>query len=148
MERMGGEIVAIWIKRAHRSPLDGVKEAELVKGGGIVGNADQGGWRQITIIEEGAWKDAERELGAEVDPSGRRANVMVRGIDLKNTRGKKLRLGDCVVNIRGQNPPCTLMNEAHQGLQKALEPQWRAGIFGDIVQGGTIRVGDPVSFEL
>jgi len=137
-----GTIVAIWIKPASRVPMKPVDEAELVAGRGLIGNADQGGWRQVTIIDEKAWRDAEAELGKEVDPSHRRANVMVRGIDLENSRGKKLRLGGCVIEIRGENPPCRLMAE----MQKPLKPHWRAGVFGSIVDGGTIRVGDPATY--
>jgi MOSC domain-containing protein YiiM len=144
---MEGQIVAIWIKRAHSQPLDSVDEARLVEGRGLTGSADQGGWRQVTVIEEAAWKDAEEELGTEVDPSARRANVMVRGIDLEKSRGKRLRLGDCILNIRGENPPCRLMDTMQSGLQKALRPHWRAGVFGEIVRGGTIRIGDGVAFD-
>ncbi|HEY8130500.1 MAG TPA: MOSC domain-containing protein [Thermoanaerobaculia bacterium] len=144
---MEGTIVAIWIKRAHRLPLDSVDRAELVEGRGLAGSADQGGWRQITVIDEAAWKDAEQELRTKVDPSARRANVMIRGLDLENSRGKQLRLGDCVINIRGENPPCRLMDTSQPGLQKALRPHWRAGVFGEIVQGGTIRIGDKVAFD-
>ncbi len=147
MQTMEGQIVAIWIKRAHRLPLDSVGQAELVEGRGVAGSADQGGWRQITVIEETAWKNAEQELGAEVDPSARRANVMIRGLDLENSRGKRLLLGDCIINIRGENPPCRLMGTPHAGLQKALRPHWRAGVFGEIVRGGTIRIGDRVVFD-
>jgi len=140
---MPGEVVTIWIKRAHRSPLDAVDEAELVAGRGIAGNADQGGWRQVTVIDEAAWQAATAELGVDVDPSLRRANVMVRGVDLENSRGKKLQMGNCIINIRGENLPCKLMKE----MQQPLRPHWRAGVFGEILQGGTIRVGDRVSFE-
>ncbi len=124
-----------------------VDKAELVAGRGIAGNANQGGWRQVTIIDEDAWRKATEELGADVDPSARRANVMVRGLDFESSRGKKLILGECVINIRGENPPCRLMDQAQAGLQKALNPRWLAGVFGQIVQGGTIRVGDRVAFE-
>jgi MOSC domain-containing protein YiiM len=140
---MMAEIVAIWIKRAHGGPMDRVDEAHLVAGHGLAGSADQGGWRQITIITEESWRDATAELGADVDPSARRANVMIRGVDLEKSRGKKLQLGDCVVGIRGENPPCKLMNE----MQQPLRAHWRAGVFGEIVNGGTIRVGDSVSLE-
>jgi MOSC domain-containing protein YiiM len=142
-----GEIVSIWIKRAHGGPMDRSDEAQLIEGRGLAGSADQGGWRQVTVIDEAAWKDAEEELGTEVDPLARRANVMVRGVDLENSRGKRLRLGDCIINIRGENPPCRLMDSMQSGLQKALRPHWRAGVFGEIVQGGTIRIGDRVAFD-
>ncbi|HJT17853.1 MAG TPA: MOSC domain-containing protein [Thermoanaerobaculia bacterium] len=138
-----GEIVSIWIKRAHRGPMDRVDEAKLVAGRGIEGSADQGGWRQVTIISEESWRDATAESGEDVDPSHRRANVMVRGIDLEKSRGKQLRLGNCTVNIRGENPPCKRMG----AMQQPLKPRWRAGVFAEIVSGGTIRVGDSVSYQ-
>jgi MOSC domain-containing protein YiiM len=139
-----GEIVAIWIKRAKRGPMERVDEAQLIAGRGVVESADQGGWRQVTIIDEKAWLEAQAELGKEVDPSRRRANVMVRGVDLEKSRGRKLRLGDCVIDIRGENPPCRRMGD----MQIPLKPHWRAGVFGSIEKGGTIRIGDAVTYQL
>jgi MOSC domain-containing protein YiiM len=141
-EFMSGEIVNIWIKRAHRGVMDPVSEAQLIAGRGLVGNADQGRRRQITIIDEAAWRDAAAETGFDVDPSKRRANVMLRGIALAESRGQLLRLGGCLVRILGETRPCERMEEAQPGLQKALGTGWRAGVFGEIVEGGPIRVGD------
>jgi len=143
---MTGEIVNIWIKRAHRGVMDPVERADAVAGRGLVGNADQGRRRQITIIDEVAWREAAAETGVDVDPSKRRANVMLRGIPLADSRGKLLRLGECLVRILGETRPCEQMEEAQPGLRKALSPNWRAGIFGEIVEGGTIRVGDSADF--
>jgi MOSC domain-containing protein YiiM len=137
-----GEIVNIWIKRAHRGVMDPVDHAEAITARGLAGNADQGRRRQITIIDEAAWREAAAETGHDVDPSRRRANVMLRGIPLANTRGKLLRLGECVVRILGETRPCEQMEEAQADLRKALSPNWRAGVFGEIVEGGSIRVGD------
>jgi hypothetical protein len=39
------------------------------------------------------------------------------------------------------------MDAMQAGLQKALRPHWRAGVFGEIVRGGTIRIGDSVAFD-
>src|SRR5207248_11150268 len=99
------------------------------------GSADQGGRRQISIIGEEAWNEAVRELGAGVDPSARRANVMVRGVDLERSRGKLLRIGACLVRIRGEITPCERMDEAREGLRAALRPHWRGGAFGEILEG-------------
>ena len=139
-------IKAIWIKRAHRGPMDRVDRAELVAGGGVRGSADRGGRRQISIISEEAWEAAQEELGVAVDPSARRANVMVRGIDLENARGKLLRLGACLIRVGGEVRPCERMDEAEEGLRNALRPHWRGGAFGEIVEGGAIAVGDAVAF--
>ena len=140
---MTGVIVNIWIKRAHRGVMDPVDAAEAVAGRGLAGNADQGGRRQITIIDETAWHEAAAETGAGVDPSKRRANVMLRGIPLAESRGKILRLGGCLVRILGETRPCERMEEARPGLRKALGADWRAGVFGEIIEGGPLHVGDP-----
>jgi MOSC domain-containing protein YiiM len=137
-----GEVVNIWIKRAHRGVMDPVDEAEAIAGRGLIGNADQGRRRQVTIIDEAAWREAAAETGHDVDPSKRRANVMLRGIPLANSRGKLLRLGRCLVRILGETRPCEQMEEAQPGLRRALSPNWRAGVFGEIVEGGTIHIGD------
>jgi MOSC domain-containing protein YiiM len=141
-----GEIVSIWLKRAHGGPMDAVGEAELVAGRGLRGNADQGGRRQITIIEEAAWRDATRELGIDVDPAARRANLLVRGVDLANSRGRLLRIGECIVRVWTETHPCDLMDEMQHGLRAALKPAWRAGVSCEIVTGGTIRTGDFVQW--
>ncbi len=140
--QMTGEIVAIWIKRAHRGVMDAAVEALAVTGRGLAGNADQGRRRQVTIIDATAWRAAASEAGGEVDPSKRRANIMLEGIALEETRGRLLRLGDCVVRILGETRPCERMEEAQPGLCQALGRAWRGGVFGEIVEGGAIRVGD------
>ena len=137
-----GEIVSIWIKRMKGGPMDAARAAELIEGRGIRGNANQGGRRQVTIIDEAAWKAATDELGIDVPPEARRANVMVRGVELENSRGQLLKLGDAVVRIFGETRPCDQVDDAEPGLRVALQPHWRGGAFGEIVEAGTIRVGD------
>ena len=114
-----------------------VKENAPLKEGDVLFRIDPKPYEYV--VEQ---KKAVSEV-PDVDPALRRANVMIRGLDLEKSRGKKLILGDCVINIRGENPPCRLM----QQMQQPLRPHWRAGVFGEIVRGGTIRVGDRVAFE-
>jgi MOSC domain-containing protein YiiM len=142
-----GEIVAIWIKRAKGGVMDRVDQARLVAGRGLQGNANQGGRRQVTVIDEAAWNDACRELGMNVDPSARRANVMIRGINLEHTRGRTLRLGNCHIRIWSETTPCYQMDDAQEGLRAALKPHWRAGVNGEVVDDGVIRVGDVAELE-
>jgi MOSC domain-containing protein YiiM len=123
--------------------MDSVESADAIAGRGLAGNADRSRRRQITIIDEAAWREAAAETGHDVDPSKRRANVMLRGIALADSRGKLLRLGECLVRILGETRPCEQMEKAQAGLRKALSPHWRAGVFGEIVEGGSIHVGDP-----
>src|SRR5690606_40637768 len=58
-----------------------------------------------------------------------------------------LRIGECVIDIRGETRPCERMDEALPGLREAMKPEWRGGVFGTIVAGGVIRVGDAVRFD-
>lgn len=139
---MKGEVLALWLKRFKGGPMDPVLFAEAVAGRGLAGNANQGGRRQVTLIDEARWKEACAELGADVDPSARRANVMMRGIDLENMRGRILRIGPVLIRIYNETRPCEQMDDAQQGLRAALGPRWRAGAYGEIVEGGVIRVGD------
>ncbi len=122
--------------------MDPVDAAEAVEGRGLKSNANQGGKRQVTIIDESRWREAQEQLGIDVDPRTRRANVMLRGVDLEQTHGRLLRLGESIVKIYGETRPCHQMEEAQAGLREALEPRWRGGAFAEIVSGGTIRVGD------
>ncbi|MDQ3998429.1 MAG: MOSC domain-containing protein [Gemmatimonadota bacterium] len=137
---------SIWIKRFKRGPMDPAREAQLVAGRGIVGNANQGGKRQVTIISREAWDAVTRELGAEVPPQTRRANLLVSGVELANTRGRVLRVGECRVRVYGETKPCWQMEEAHAGLQSALRPDWRGGAFAEVLDDGRIAVGDSVEW--
>jgi MOSC domain-containing protein YiiM len=141
-----GVLESIWIKRFRRGPMDAADSARLVAGRGIVGNANQGGKRQVTIISREAWDAVERELGESVAPETRRANLLVNGIDLADTRGRVLRIGACRVRVYGETKPCWQMEEAHVGLQLALRPDWRGGAFAEVLDDGQIAVGDRVEW--
>jgi MOSC domain-containing protein YiiM len=39
------------------------------------------------------------------------------------------------------------MDEALPGLQAALKPEWSGGVFAQVLDGGTIRVGDTIAWE-
>ena len=127
--------------------MDATRGARLVAGAGIEGNADFGAKRHVTLLSAERWTEAESALGASVSPTARRANLLVDGIDFKETRGRRLRVGTCLLLVQGETRPCYRMDEAYPGLQSALAPDWRAGAWAEIVEGGDIAVGDPVAWE-
>ncbi len=144
---MSGRVEAIWIKRAKRGVMDSVSRARAVTGQGLDGNADQGGARQVTFIEREVFDGLREELSPDVDPVQRRANVLLSGVRLAHTRDRVLRMGDIRIRIRGETRPCERMNESVSGLREALDPDWRGGAFGEVLDDGEIAVGDEVRWE-
>jgi MOSC domain-containing protein YiiM len=142
-----GRLEAIWIKRAHRGKMDSVEAADLLAGQGVAGSADRSRRRQVTILSQEAWAACMKELRATLDPSARRANLLVSGIQLARTRDRVLRIGDVRLLIGGEVTPCERMEEALTGLQAVMRPEWRGGAFAQVVTGSTIHVGDRVGWE-
>ena len=141
-----GKLEDIWLKRVRRGPMDAMTSAELIPGRGLTGNANLGGRRQVTLIELEVWQELMRTLGADLPTSTRRANLVVSGVPLRDTRGRELRVGETVLRIAGETKPCEQMEEALPGLRALMYPDWRGGAFAEVVAGGTIRVGDAVEW--
>lgn len=145
---MSGTLEAIYRKRVRRGPMDPLDRAELRPGEGLVGNADLRTKRQVTLLDADLWDRVREELGEpDLDPRLRRANLLVRGLQLAQTRGKTLAIGPTRILIHGETTPCRLMDDAHPGLQEALKSDWRGGVYGEVLEGGPIAVGDPVAWE-
>lgn len=126
--------------------MDPAGEARLVAERGLEGNANQGGARQVTLLEKERWEEITAGLESQIDPSQRRANILLSGISLRESRGRILRLGDCRLKIRGETKPCNRMDEAFQGLREALWPDWGGGAYAEVLDDGHIRVGSPAAW--
>ena len=127
--------------------MDSVAEATLVEGQGVAGSADRSRRRQVTLLESEAWAACMTELGVDKDPAFRRANILLSGVRLVQTRGRILVIGDTRLAVGGEVTPCERMEEVTPGLQAALGPDWRGGVFAQVLAGGVIHVGDSVTWE-
>jgi MOSC domain-containing protein YiiM len=126
--------------------MDARTSVELIAGQGIAGNADRGR-RQVTLLEREVWEDLMRELGAAAGPDTRRANFLVGGISLANSRGRIIRVGAAQLRIAGEVKPCERMEEAVPGLRAAMYPEWRGGAFAQVLGGGVVAVGDEIAWD-
>jgi MOSC domain-containing protein YiiM len=142
----GGRLEAIYVKREKRGPMDAVRVARLVQGRGLEGNANQGGRRQVTILEREVWEALMASLGGNLSPARRRANLLVSGVRLEATGGRVLRVGGHRIRILGETRPCERMDQALQGLRAAMTGNWRGGAYGEVLDDGEIQVGDSVDW--
>ena len=128
--------------------MDPVSKASLKAGRGIVGNANQGGKRQVTIVSSKHWGEVTAPLGEVPDPRLRRANLLVSDIEFDNdSRGKILKIGKVRIRIYGETRPCEQMEEAVPGLRSAMSVPWGGGAFGEVLDDGEISVGDAVELQ-
>jgi len=142
-----GKLLRIWIKRARLGPMDPAERATLEAGRGLLGNANQGGRRQVTILSSERWAALMAELGADLDPGARRANLYVSGLDLEESRERILRLGGSRLRILGETRPCERMDQALPGLQEALRAHWGGGAYAEVLDDGEISVGDTIDWD-
>jgi MOSC domain-containing protein YiiM len=126
--------------------MDSVETGTLVAGRGLAGNADQGRRRQVTLIEREVWEQLMAEVGESISPAARRANLMVSGIELAESRDRVLRVGACRLRVGGETRPCERMDEAWPGLRGAMQRHWGGGVFAQALDDGEIALGDEVAW--
>ena len=145
-----GKLVAIARRGASRAPMEELGEAAVSPEEGLDGDSRgarrfASGARQVTVVSRESWEAACAALGAVVPWTTRRANLLVEGLDLAETTGKRLKIGPVELEVTQETGPCTRMDEQVQGLTAALQPDWRGGVSCRVVAGGAIKVGDPVA---
>jgi MOSC domain-containing protein YiiM len=128
--------------------MDPVVEATFIPGEGMQGSVGRSRRRQVTLLERELWETSLAELGVTRAPVMRRANMLVSGVSLANTRGRVLRVGAVRLAIGGELTPCERMDEAAPGLQAILRSEWRGGAFAQVLTGGIVRVGDAIEWEV
>ncbi len=139
---MHGRVEAIWVKRSFGGVMDATVEVSLVAGKGIDRDASFGRThRQVTVIEKEVF-DRIRHSLPDADPAMRRANIMVSGVRLADSRNRVLTLGGVRILLRGETRPCERMDEQCPGLREALTVDAGGGAHGVVLDDGRVRVGD------
>jgi MOSC domain-containing protein YiiM len=142
---MNGKLLGIARRSKTREPMETPNEVLVTIEAGVQGDCHGSEPdRQVTVVGADSWRDACRDLEMEVPWTMRRANLLLGGIDLSETEGALISIGDIQLEVVGENPPCRVMDIQQNGLRKALKPAWRAGVTCRVLSGGKLRVGDSV----
>lgn len=144
-----GKLIAIAKRASSGAPMIELDRARLTVEKGVEDDLrGKVGPRQVTVLSLEAWREACREIGeSDLSWTVRRANLLVSGLDLRESTGGHLRLGGAILKITGETDPCIRMEQARAGLMSALAPAWRGGVTCRVRSSGLIEVGDEVSLE-
>lgn len=137
-----GKVLAIAVRTAVRGPMREVSNADAASGAGLDGDVAVAPERGVTLLAAGQWNAVNRELRTNLPWHMRRANVLIDAESLQHLIGRTIRLGNARVRVNAETRPCQLMDELHSGLRQALTPECRGGVYGRIIEGGSISVGD------
>lgn len=143
-----GSVTSIHVAKATKLPMRPVDSVVAETGAGLVGDRYHGSkHRHVTVQSAEALGDASRDLGAPVEPGATRRNITVSGGPVPGRPGTRVRMGEALLEVVRPAAPCRLMDDViGPGAMKALHA--RGGTVFRILEGGVIRVGDPVVREV
>jgi MOSC domain-containing protein YiiM len=148
-----GRVEAIHIAPEAAKPLAAVATVRAVRGRGLEGDRyfhqvgtysnHPGSGREVTLIEAEAIEALAGETGIVLDPGASRRNIVTRGVPLNDLVGLRFRVGEVLLEGTRFCEPCRhLEGLTKKGVMAGL--LHRGGLRTVIVEGGTIRVGDPI----
>lgn len=137
-------VAGIHVAKATRLPMQAKDTVEVEAGRGIVGDRHHGTrHRHVTVQSRETLDEAARVFGREVASELTRRNVTVSHGVVPRDPGARIRVGEVLLEVVRVAAPCKLLDDTiGAGAQEALRR--RAGTVFRVLEGGTIRVGDPV----
>jgi len=148
--------ISLHVGTSGGEPMARVDRARAVAGGGLAGDRffqgaggtskQKGADREVTLIEAEAIEAVGREGKVTLDAEESRRNIVTRGVALNHLVGREFRVG--TASLRGIRlcEPCKhLESVTRPGVLMAL--LHRGGLRAQVLEGGEVRVGDPVEVE-
>ena len=152
---MAGSVERIFLHAGARGgdPMLAVESVRVVVAGGLSGDrffqgegsvaVKRGADREVSLIEAEAIEAVAREGKVRLSPEQSRRNIVTRGVALNHLVGREFRVGPVVLRgIRLCEPCKHLESLTEPGMLMAL--LHRGGLRAQVVEGGEVRVGDPV----
>ncbi len=137
-----GRIEWIGLRPKRLEGMTSVETAELLESG-LKGDHARPGKRALTLIQaEHLPVIASLAHIAEVTPETLRRNLVISGLNLSALRGKRLQLGDALVELTVPCAPCSRM-EAALGPGGYNAMRGHGGWCATVVTPGMLTVGTP-----
>jgi len=139
-----GKILAVNISEKKGTKKVNVGSTRLVKGWGIPEDAHSGDWhRQISLLAKSSIEKI-RKMGLEVDYGDFAENLAVDGIDFEKLPvGTKLAVGNgAIIRITQKGKECHSRCAIYYQVGDCVMP--REGVFAEVLEGGEVKVGDPI----
>ena len=149
-----GSVISIHIAPAAGAQMQSVPCASAIPAQGLEGDryftkqgtfsTTAGAVRDLTLIESEAVEALNSKLGSRFSAADMRRNLVTRGVALNHLVGRDFRVGE--VLLRGERlcQPCSYLESLTQmGVKAAM--MRRAGLRAEILERGTIRVGDAIA---
>jgi MOSC domain-containing protein YiiM len=130
-------VARLFVAPARRRPMLEQAEVTAVANRGFEGcsHARTGSPRQVLLVESETLRDLD------LSPGMVRENITTEGIRLAEIEsGKRLRVGEAVLEVTVPCEPCGHMDAIRPGLKDELQGQ--RGIMCRVIEGGLIRRGD------
>lgn len=143
-----GTVRWIGLRAARGVPMREVEAAEAVAGKGLLGDryASGSGKRGITLIQAEHLPVIAALSGRDaVFPFMLRRNVVVEGLPLIALKGRRFRIGEALCEGTAPCDPCSKM-ETVLGPGGYNAMRGHGGLCARILEGGTIRLGDAVTW--
>lgn len=143
---MTARVVAVCTSAKKGVRKKNVGEAEIVVNSGLEGDAHAGDWhRQVSLL---ALESIEkmRAAGLKVGPGDFAENITTEGIDLVSLPvGTRIRLGEAQLEVTQIGKVCHNRCAIYYQAGDCVMP--KEGIFGKVLVGGRVKVGDEIVVE-
>ncbi|WP_418063134.1 MOSC domain-containing protein [Pimelobacter simplex] len=140
-------VAEIHVAKATRLPMQAKDVVEVETGRGIVGDRYHGTrHRHVTVQSRETLDEAAQVYGRPVPSELTRRNLTISHGVVPRDPGQRIRVGEVLLEVVRVAAPCKLLDDTiGAGAQEALRR--RAGTVFRVLEGGSIRVGDPVELS-
>lgn len=143
-----GKLEWIGLRSERRGEVLVVDHAEAVVGLGLVGDhrmkKTPGSARQVTLISSEYIQQICQHMDHEsIDPRLLRRNLVISGMNMNLLRYQRLQIGEVILETNALCHPCSRMDE-NLGEGGAAAMFGYGGLCAKVIQGGLMRLGDPV----